>query len=196
MVTKSLKPTAKFIRLKMAEENNEENASTNNAKNQLNCYRSSLKYPEYNRLNTGERATVMQFAEVSDEIDNFGLKMIHVESSVQLVFYLTMLMFNLHEVPLLELNFQSNAGSQSLVSATTKWIFGLIWLVLKTALSGYTTFSPILRELIKDSYRSRGSAPKVIQFICVIVNVMLEVTFAAFSTFLEWSVRQNLNEIR
>ena len=70
MATMSLKPTAEFIRLKVAEDALEDNTLTNNAKTKLNCSRSCLKYPEYHRLNKSEKTTVLQFGEVSDEIDN------------------------------------------------------------------------------------------------------------------------------
>ena len=93
--------------------------------------------------------------------------MIHLESSVQLTFYLTLLLFSLHDVPLLDINYnlrQSNLAS-------LKWILGLIWLLVKTLLSGYSTFAPILKILKKYSYRSTGAPPSVMQYICLTIRV-------------------------
>ena len=164
-----MKPTSEFIKLQVPCEIDE---------SKLKLCQKSKKYPKFEELSEEEKATVKKFVESREEAVNAALKMIHLESSIQLVFYLTMLIFNLHEAPLLSLNY----GDVN--SPSARWIMGLIWFFLKTTLSGFTTFAPIFATLRKDSYRFRGTAPKVLQFFCVTVNVILELVFAASTTFL------------
>ena len=159
MVTEYIHPTSKIAKL-----------------------RTDKQYPEYKTLSSAEKKIVQNFVNVREKADNFKLKLIHLESSVQLVFYLTLLVVNINEVPLLELNYKET----KLEMASVKWIFGLIWFFLKTLLSGATTFAPIFTMLKKDSYKSKGAAPNIRQYVCVTVEVILELIFSAGVTFLEW----------
>ncbi len=159
VATKAIKPTLDFIKLQDGKE-----------------------YPEYADLTIEGKKVVEKFVKVREECDNAALRMIHLESAVQLVFYLTLLLFQVHEVPLLELNYNES----TLNVATGKWILGLLWLLLKTMLSGYSTFSPIFRALRKDSYKLSGSAPSISQFICVTFNLLLDLMTSACITFLAW----------
>ena len=161
---KSYRPTANFINLQREKENS-----------------------KYEDLTEEEKKTVKKFFDVQEERDVFTLKMIHLESSVQLTFYLTLLLFSLHEVPLLE----NNYNESQLNLASTKWVLGLIWFIVKTLLSGYSTFSPVLRILKKDSYRLTASAPSIAKYICLTVNMLLDLCFAAGTTFLEGSYKEN-----
>ena len=140
------------------------------------------QYPEFDSLNWIDKKHVIKFFRIREKANNFAVKMIHLESSVQLVFYLTLLIVNLNEVPLLELNY----NEKTLTLASLKWIAGLIWFLLKTILSGYITFAPIFMALKKDSYKSTGLAPRIIEFVCVTLEVILELIFSATFTFLEW----------
>ena len=141
------------------------------------------EYPKYETLTKQEQKKVHKFIAVREEADNFALKLIHLESSIQLVFYLTLLLVNINETPLLEMNY----NEQTINLASTKWIIGLFWFLLKTLLSGYNTIAGILRELKKDSYRLTGSAPNVIQFVSLVLSVLGEFMFSAGLTFLLWS---------
>ena len=127
--------------------------------------------------------TVKKFCDLKEKEDKFKLNMIHLESSIQLVFYLTLLLFNVYEVPLLNMNY----NDQRINIAPTKWILGLIWFLVKTILSGFSTYSPVFRILKKDSYTRTGSAPSVTQYICLTITVLLDLWFAAGITFLERS---------
>ena len=142
MAIKSFRPTAKFINLQREKEN-----------------------PKFEDLTEEEQKAVKTYFDGREEGDIFTLKMIHLESSVQLTFYLTLLLFGLYEVPLLDKNY--NESQLNLASA--KWVLGLIWLIVKTLLSGYSTFSPVLRILKKDSYRLTVSAPSIAKYICLAV---------------------------
>ena len=126
---------------------------------------------------------VKKFTESRERVDDLALKMIHLESSVQLTFYLTLLLFNAYDVPLLNMNF----NDQRLNFASTKWILGLIWFLVKTIMSGFSTFGPIFRILQKDSYTLTGSAPSIVQFICLTITVLVDLWFAAGIAFLERS---------
>ena len=164
LAKKSYKPTARFFKLNEREENT-----------------------KYKNLTEEEKIVVKKFCAVMEEQDKLILKMIHLESSVQLTFYLTLLLFNVYEVPLLNLNY----SDEQLNIAPTKWILGLIWFLVKTILSGFSTFSPILRILKKDSYSYAGSAPSITQYICLTVTVLLDLWFAAGIAFLERSFKSN-----
>ena len=141
------------------------------------------EYPEYESLAVEETKIVENYFSVCDKSLNFLLKMIHLESSVQLVFYLTLLIANVSEIPLMELNY----NEQKINWASTKWIFGLILLLLKTTLSGYTTFSSIFKSLKRDSYKLTRSAPSIIQYVSVVLSLLLELLFSATINFLLWS---------
>ena len=160
MAIRSYCPTANFINVQKRKENS-----------------------KYENLTEDEKKIVKKFFDAREEADSFALKMIHLESSVQLTFYLTLLLFSLHDVPLLDKNYKES----QLNLASTKWIIGLIWFIVKTLLSGYSTFAPILRILKKDSYRLTASAPSIFQYICLTINVILDLCFAAVTTFLEGS---------
>ena len=160
MAKKNYGPTADFINLRRRKE--------------------SVKYED---LTEEEKVVVGKFFAVREEEDSFALKMIHLESSVQLTFYLTLLIFNLYEVPLLDKNYHEI----ELNVASSKWVIGLIWLIITTLLSGYSTFAPILGILKKDSYRLTTYAPSITQYICVTINVLIDLAFAAIMTFLEGS---------
>ena len=136
---------------------------------------------KYEDLTEEEKKIVITSFNAREEMDNFTLKMIHLESSVQLTFYLTLLIFSLHDAPLLDKNYNET----QLNVASAKWILGLIWFIVKTLLSGYSTFSPIFRILRKDSYRLTGSAPSILKYICLTINTLLDLCFAAGTTFLE-----------
>ena len=137
----------------------------------------------YEDLDYGEQIIVRKFVTVKEEEDKFHLKMIHLESSVQLVLYLTLLLFSLENLPLLELNY----NEPEKYVASVKWILGLVLFFLKTLLSGYSTFSPIFRQIKKDTYKITGSAPDLMIFLVVALNILLEFIFAACTTFLERS---------
>ncbi len=137
---------------------------------------------KYEDLTLDEKKIVKQFFDALEEKDSFALKMIHLESSVQLTFYFTLLTFTLHDVPLFDL----------LNMASVKWILGLIWLILKTMLSGYSTFAPILRILKKDCYRLTAASPRITQYICLTINTLLDLWFAAGITFLGGSYHKSL----
>ena len=158
MAIKSYRPTAKFFNLQAENEN-----------------------AIYEDLTEEEKKIVKNFFDAREQGDFLALKMIHLESSVQLTFYLTLLVFSLHDVPLLDKNYKES----QLNVASTKWILSLIWFILKTLLSGFSTFSPILKILKKDSYRITASAPSIVQYICVTINVLLDLFFAVGTTFLK-----------
>ena len=159
LATKSYKPTSEFIKLKQQDENK-----------------------KYEDLTADERKIVKRFCDAKEDGDNLKLKMIHLESSVQLTFYLTLLLFNVYEVPLLNMNYNEQQPN----IAATKWVSGLIWFLVKTILSGFSTFGPILRILQKDSYLITGSAPSIMQYVCLTMSVLLDLWFAAGISFLEW----------
>ncbi len=165
MAIKSFRPTAKFIELQREKEN-----------------------PKYEDLTEEEKQTVKKFFDAREEGEIFTLKMIHLESSVQLTFYLTLLLFSLNETPL----FDKNYNESQLNLASAKWVLGLIWFIVKTLLSGYSTFSPVLRILKKDSYRLTASAPSITKYICLPVNMLLDLCFEAGITFLEGSYKENI----
>ena len=137
-------------------------------------------------LTEKEKTIVKKFFDRREKDDFFKLKMIHLESSVQLNFYLTLLIFSLYDAPLLDKNYKES----QLNVASTKWILGLIWFIVKTLLSGYSTFSPILRILKKDCYRLTGLTPSIAKYICQTLNVLLDLCFAAGMTFLERAYHQ------
>ena len=142
--------------------------------------RKENQYPKYESLTLDERKTVKKFVKVREKADDFSLKMIHLESSVQLVFYLTLLIANLNEVPLMEMNYNLRIPNL----ATTRWIFTLMWFFLKTLLSGLTTFSSIFKKLKTDSYKSTGCAPSIIKYIFVVLGVITDLMFSATTCFL------------
>ena len=117
--------------------------------------RSDAKYDD---LTAEEKAVVKKFFDLREEEDYFSLKLIHLESSVQLTFYLTLLLFSLFDERLMDKNYKKT----QLNAASTRWILGLIWLIIKTLLSGYSTFAPILRIMEKESYLLKASAPIIV----------------------------------
>ena len=143
---------------------------------------------KYEDLTEEEKEVVKKFFDLREEEDSFSLKLIHLESSVQLTFYLTLLLFSLFDERLLDKNYQE----EQLNIASTKWIFGLIWFIIKTLLSGYSTFSPILRIMKKESYLLKASAPSIVEYICITISMLLDLSFAAGMTFLEWSYHKLL----
>ena len=145
--------------------------------------RRDKQYPDYKTLTSKEKEIVDEFIAVKQRADNFKLKMIHLESSVQLVFYLTLLVVTANEIPLMDLNYNETKPNL----ASIKWISGLIFFLLKTILSGFTTFSSILGSLKKDAYRLTGSAPTIVQFVSVVLSVLIDLIFSSFVTFLGWS---------
>ena len=138
------------------------------------------EYPEFKSLNFEDRQKVKDFVKAREKIDNLSFKMIHLESSVQLVFYLVILLANLNETPLIELNYNESTVNV----ASTKWILGLLWLLLKTGLSGYTTFSPIFMAMKKNSYKSTQSAPSIFHYVVVVLGVIVELMFSGCVSFL------------
>ena len=142
--------------------------------------RPNAKYADFT---ADEKAIVKKFFDLREEEDSFSLKLIHLESSVQLTFYLTLLLFSLFDERLLDKNYQKTQLNVS----STQWILGLIWLIIKTLLSGYSTFAPILRIMKKESYLLRASAPSIVEYICITINMLLDLSFAAGINFLEWS---------
>ena len=160
LAIKSYGPTANFFKLQERNEN-----------------------AKFSDLTEEDKKIVTKFFDSREREDGFMLKIIHLESSVQLTFYINMLLFSLSEVPLLDFNY--NESQTNLASA--KWVLGLIWLIIKTLLSGYSTFSPILRILKKDSYRLTASAPSIMQYICTTINMLLDLWFGAGMTFLKRS---------
>ena len=162
MAINSYLPTSKFINLQRRKENE-----------------------NFEDLTDEDKKIATEFFDAQEKRDVLTLKMIHLESSVQLTFYLTPLIFSLYEVPLLDMNYNED----QLNWASAKWVLGLIWLIVKTLLSGYSTFAPILRILKKDSYRLTASAPSIIQCISLTINTLLDLWFAAGMAFLEGSYR-------
>ena len=168
MAVKAYRPTANFFNLQRRHEN-----------------------AKFDDLTEEDKKVVKKFFDVREEQDVFTLKMIHLESSVQLTFYLTLLIFSLYEVPLLDKNYNES----QLNWASAKWVLGLIWFIVKTLLSGYSTFSPILRVLKKDSYRLTVSAPSIPQYICTTINVLLDLGFEAGLAFLVRLYRLSNKEV-
>ena len=163
MAIKSYRPTANFFNLQRRKENE-----------------------KYEDLSANEKKIANKFFDVREEQDIVASKMIHLESSVQLTFYLALLIFRLYDVPLLEQNYNESQVN----IASTKWVLGLIGFILKTLLSGYSTFSPILKILKKDSYKLTAKAPSITKYVCVTISMLLDLCFAAGTTFLEGSYHQ------
>ena len=61
---------------------------------------------EYEDLTEEEKKIVKKFFDAQEEHDIFALKMIHLESSVQLTFYFILLLFSLYDEPLLDKNYR------------------------------------------------------------------------------------------
>ena len=145
--------------------------------------RRDKQYPDYKTLTLKEKEIVDEFIVVTKRAENFKIKMIHLESAVQLVFYLTLLIVSLNEKPLMDWNYNYTIPNL----AATQWVGGLIFFLLKTLLSGYTTFSSVFRVLKKDSYRLTGFAPSILQFVGVVLSMLVDLIFSSFFTFLGWS---------
>ena len=167
MAVQLYRPTADFLNLQKEKEN-----------------------AKFEDLTEDEKKIVKKFFDAQEKYDAFMLKMIHLESSVQLTFYLTLVLFSLYEVPLLEKNYNES----QLNWASVKWILSLILFILKTLLSGYSTFSPILKILKKDSYKLTSSAPSIFKYVYQTINVLFDLLVASGMAFLEGSNHERSRE--
>ena len=85
-------------------------------------FQQSSEDAEFKSLTDEEKKVVSKYSQVKDEEDDLALRMIHFESSIQLTFYLTLLLFNIYDVPLLNLNYNESTVNV----AATKWILGMV----------------------------------------------------------------------
>ena len=138
------------------------------------------KTAEYDELTTDEKEVVEEYFRIKKEFEKKSMKVLQVESSVQLVFYLVKLLFELVDPPVMEMNY----GPMRENEASARWVLLILYLLVKTIMSGFSTFKPILASVKSDSYNRRRESPTLPAFAFVILKMLADVLFATLVVFL------------
>ena len=145
------------------------------------------KSEDYADLSADDKLTVTMYWNAKEKCDKHLMVILQVESSVQLILYLVKLLFELFDPPVLELNY----GPMSVNQASMRWILLILLLLVKTAMSGLSTFKPILALIASDSYNKTGESPTLLTFGFVIFKMLADVLFATVVTFLVRKIFEN-----
>ena len=100
------------------------------------------------------------------------------EASIQLVYQITLIIYGFMNQPLLDLDYQS------LKYPTAIWISLLVWLLISTCLSAFSTFAPLLKNLDLTSYQKYKRSATLPEQIVKIIQILLHLFFAAMLLFL------------
>ena len=100
------------------------------------------------------------------------------EASIQLVYMITLIIYGYFNQPLLELDYQGWK------SPTAIWIGLLIWMLISTCLSAYSTFVPLLENLNLTSYRRYKKSASVLEQMVKILQILLHLFFTSILLFL------------
>ena len=103
------------------------------------------------------------------------------EASIQLVYLITLIIYGFFNQPVLELDYQSSKYP------TAIWISLLIWILISTCLSAYSTFTPLLENQNLTSYQRYKTSATLPEQIVKIIQILLHLFFAAALLFLSRS---------
>ena len=103
------------------------------------------------------------------------------ECSIQLIYMITLIIYKYFNQPVLELEYR---GSKY---PTAIWICILVWLLVSTFLSAYSTFTPLLEDLNLTSYRRYKRSATLPEQMVKIIQILLHLFFASVILFLSRS---------
>ena len=101
------------------------------------------------------------------------------EASVQLTLQNALLMYQFFYPPLLELDFTHNSifGQDIKISASARWIVGLILQIVSIMLSAKSTFSPINRDKTLSGFKNNNMMG-LIHYIGQMIQVIFHLLYA------------------
>ena len=100
------------------------------------------------------------------------------EASIQLVYMITLIIYGYFNQPVLELDYQGWKYP------TAIWIGLLIWMLISTCLSAYSTFPPLLKNQTLTSYRRYKRSASLLEQMVKIIQILLHLFFASILLFL------------
>jgi len=100
------------------------------------------------------------------------------EASIQLVYMITLIIYGYFNHPVLDLDYQGSTYP------TAIWIGRLVWMLISTCLSAYSTFTPLLEDLKLTSYRRYKRPASLPEQIVTIIQILVHLFFAAILLFL------------
>ena len=103
------------------------------------------------------------------------------EASVQLVYMVAIIIYKYFNQPVLNLDYQ---GSKY---PTAIWIGILVWMLISTFLSAFSTFRPLLENLHLTSFRRYKRPASLSEQIVKIIQILLHIFFASVLIFLSRS---------
>ena len=111
------------------------------------------------------------------------------EASVQLVYMIAIIIYKYFNQPVLTLDYQ---GSKY---PTAIWIGILVWMLISTFLSAFSTFRPLLENLNLTSFRRFKRPASLSEQIVKIIQILLHIFFASVLIFLSRSPNQFENNV-
>ena len=113
--------------------------------------------------------------------NNRRLSIMAREASIQLVYMLTLIIYGFFNQPVIELDYQGWKNP------TAIWIGLLIWTLISTMLSGYSTFAPLLENLNWNSFRRYKRPATLSEQVVKIMQLLIHLFSASFLLFLSRS---------
>ena len=113
--------------------------------------------------------------------NNKRLSVMAREASIQLVYMLTLTIYGVFKQPVLELDYQESKHP------TAVWITLLVWTLISTFLSAYSTFPPLLESLNWTSFRRYNKPAGLREQIVKIIQILLHLFLASGLIFLSGS---------
>ena len=103
------------------------------------------------------------------------------ESSIQLVYMLTLIIYGYYNQPVLEFDYHG------FKYPTAIWIGLLVWILISTFLSAYSTVTPLLENLNLSSFQQYKKSATFFEQVVKILQIYLHLLFAAVLSFLSRS---------
>ena len=146
-------------------------------RNSFNSFFPNLTPNLFFLKDTAQKEFVTYFNGVASHNDR-RLAVMARESSIQLVYMLTLTIYAYFKQPVIELDYQ---GSNY---PTETWIGILAWTLISTLLSANSTFPPLLKNLNLTCFRRFKRPATLPEQIVKIIQILLHLFFASVLIFL------------
>ena len=116
------------------------------------------------------------------------------ESSIQLIYQLTLVVYSFRHAPMLEMDYTSDLGIYKTLLkidprniANRQWIKDSTFVIISILLSAYSTFTPILDNVKFKNFKKNKSLPSIYPYITKILQTVFHLIFAILTVYLVWS---------
>ena len=143
---------------------------------------------EFDTCNAKDKHTIVKYFEAFERSSLLAVKMLIIESSIQLSYNIGKLLLESRDPSLKDLSYSSLFGIVDLPpnGATARWILvNFVIFAIKILMSGFFTFKPLmLLEKVK-SHKIHKKSPSILTYVSLLIRTIFEIALAVITLFTE-----------